>query len=611
MSRGQAKRLGGPVLAAVGLALALGAPAASAAPTWRLEQPDPPAGSRFSVPLGRPGDLQCYAVDRCLMAVEGNATIAQGLYFYDGVSWRSYTTVCGGPAATTRIAWAGPDEFWVVTVPSPPRRGGGLSLCHVKGGQVVGSFSTPNESPDPFRTMSSAVCRTPDDCWFGGVGSRDASGQRVGAFHLHWDGTTLTTVYGPQGRGVSDMVAADGRLYESTFAGIASEERSTEPSLAQPEASGPQTIHTLTGTTFRNAPFVARPRPDVPQEGTELLGADAAGDELWFAGGGAASGLQSPADGSQPRPPIAVRRNGSFYTEVPFDEALFGDTDRFVDLAVVPGQPAAWVASQAFGERGSTTAKATVARLGADGQAEVDRLPLSGAGRGSAAKIECPAPEECWMVTTAGWLFHLVDGEPNRAANADPAFANRIEFRPNESAAQFVPDTPPADDSQLFAPPPSELPAAAAPAAQTVAAKPTPALIYNVSKPKVSKGLVLTMKLTLRRTGRVQLQARRKGKVVARSSSKVMKPGRKTIRIKLTRKRYPDALRFLTAERNGKLSSGVRAPAPGDASGTDSTTTPGDTTTTTGPGDTTTTTPDETTTTTGPDNATIETRRAR
>ena len=38
-----------------------------------------------------------------------------------------------------------------------------------------------------------------------------------------------------------------------------------------------------------------------------------------------------------------------------------------------------------------------------------------------------------------------------------PRFAGLIDSRPNEAAEQFVPDAAPADDSQLFAPPPFEV----------------------------------------------------------------------------------------------------------------------------------------------------------
>ena len=179
--------------------------APAAEPIWRLEQPPPPAGVPFKVPLGAPGDLSFWAPNRGLLSVEGNATVHRGLYSWDGVSWHQFATVCGGPGDTARIAWAGPTEFWVMSDPSLPRRGSGLALCRFKDGQVVGSWSTRIDAADPFRQMTSATCEGADDCWFGGVGSQDALGERIGAFHLHWDGTDLRTVYGPQGRGVTDM----------------------------------------------------------------------------------------------------------------------------------------------------------------------------------------------------------------------------------------------------------------------------------------------------------------------------------------------------------------------------------------------------------------------
>ncbi len=56
--------------------------------------------------------------------------------------------------------------------------------------------------------MNAAACNGPNDCWFGGIGSRDPTGTRVGAFHLHWDGSALRTVYNAgSGRGVSDLEA--------------------------------------------------------------------------------------------------------------------------------------------------------------------------------------------------------------------------------------------------------------------------------------------------------------------------------------------------------------------------------------------------------------------
>src|SRR6201999_4531946 len=113
---------------------------------------------------------------------------------------------------------------------------------------------------------------------------------------------------------------------------------------------------------------------------------------------------------------------------------------------------------------------------------------------------------EGWLVTNAGWLFHYTDGTP-LPKDTDPNFAGPITFRPNESAEQFVPDSLPADDSQLFAPPPVAV-------QDTTTQVPPPpktlkALISGIKKPTL-KGTTLTLRFTVARKAKVQLIARRK-----------------------------------------------------------------------------------------------------
>jgi hypothetical protein len=537
-------------LVGLATALATAAPAAADPLLWRLEQPPPPPGAPFTVPLGPPGDMKFFAPNRGLLAVEGNATIPRGLFVYDGQTWRRLSTVCGGPADTTRIAWAGPTEFWTVTQPSPPRVGSGTSLCHFRDGQVVASYSTPEESPDPFRQMFSAACRASGDCWFGGVAAQDATGSRAGAFHLHWDGQALTTAYAPRGRGVSDIEPFGGRLYETTLAGRRPENR--EPPDPPNPGLAPKLIQRVDGTVFSDDPFEPLPRPGVPPDGTELLGLDSEGNELWAVGGGAASGPSAPDGGSVARPPLAARLVGGVFAEVPFDEALFSPSERFADVAVIPGTSSAWVAVQPFANRRSANAHARLALIGADGTTQTARLPSSGSGRGSAARIACPAPNDCWLATYGGWLFHWSDGSrPPR--DTDPAFANVITFRPNESAQQFVPDRPPADISQLFAPPPLEV--------EQVAPRPRrgrrlPPLMRRI-RSRMVRRRVLIVSFTLVRPARVALIARRRGRVVARTRQRRMTPGRRQLRLRLDPKRWPTRLSFRVREPGQRSGGGV------------------------------------------------------
>ena len=537
---------------ACGMAALLGLPGlALADPSWRLEQPEPPAGVTFKVPLGAPGDLKFWAPNRGLLAVEGNAVIPRGLFVWNGSVWRQLSTVCGGSGDTTRIAWAGPTEFWVITTPSLPRVGSGNALCHFKDGEVVGSYSTAAQSADPYRQMTSAACLSPSDCWFGGVGSRDPTGERAGSFHLHWDGTTLASFYGPQGRGVSDLQSFGGQIIESTFVGPRAE-GDGEVELAEPEAGSPSLLHRIVAGVFSNDPFLPAPIVGVADDGSELLALDSDGTQLWAAGGGAASG-PAPAPGeSVARPPLILRMDpvtGVFMT-VPISPSQFGGTDRVVDIAAVPGGSSALAAVVGFAQRRATNIKATVALVAADGTVTIDRLPSSGAGRGAAARVACPAANDCWMVTTAGWLFHWSDATA-QPIDIEPAFQTVITFRPNEAAEQFVPDTPPADDSQLFAPPVVEQRPVVRPPAKAIR---LPAVMRNV-KSRL-KGTTLTLSFRLVRKAKVALIAYRGSKTVAHTPKLLLSPGLRKLVLRLNVKRWPTRLKFDVTEPGRKPATG-------------------------------------------------------
>lgn len=488
--------------------------------------------------------MQFWQPNRGLLGVEGNAVVPRGLLYYDGRTWKQLSTVCGGSTDTMRIAWAGPTEFWTVSAPSKPRIGDGITLCRFKDGEVVGSFGAPPSSGDPYFPMNSATCNGPADCWFGGVSAQDPSGARVGAFRLHWDGAGLRTVYGPQGRAISDMQAFNGAIFESVLVGPQAGRREA-PVLGEAEGA-PRLIHRLLGGRFRSDPFVPAERDGVPVDGSELLALDAANGRLWASGGGAASGPSAPEDGAVDRPPLVARYDGTRFRELELTAppGTFGPGDRFADLAVLPGRNAAWATVQPYGRRRSTNAEGAVARIdGSTGAVQVERIPSSGSGRGSAARIECVGPEECWAATYGGWLFHLTDGR-SHPQDDEPAFRSLITFRPNESAAQFVPDTPPVDDSSLFAAPPLEIEAEAAPApAET---RRLPALMRRVRTRLRGTRLVVTF--TLQRPARVQLLALRRGKRVARTKLRALKPGRRRVTLKLDRKRWPTRLRFVLRE---------------------------------------------------------------
>ncbi len=536
------KRLAAGALIAAAIA-SVGGGVARGEASWRLEQPPPPAGAAFKVPLGTPDDMEFYAANEGLLSVEGNAVVSAGLFFWNGRNWHQLSTVCGGAGEASRIAWAGPDEFWTITEPSEPRVGSGLGLCHFKDGVVVGSYSTPLQSPDPFRPLDAVACDGPNDCWFAGIGGEDPSGQRIGAFHLHWDGTNLTSTYQPQGRGVSGLAAFDGAFYESTFVGAQAGDGADPVTLGTPEPFGPILIHKLVGERFGDVDFLPFPYSGVPAEGVELLSAKSDGTDLWFSGGGAASGPAAPHDGSAPSPPVAVHYSESFFQQAPIDISKFGGEDRFVDIAPVPGTHSAWAADQPYSLRGSITAKAEVALIGTEGETLLDTLPVSGPGRGSARLVAATGPEEAWLATSAGWLFHYTNGTV-LPEDTDPSWAGTITQRPNESVAQFVSDTPPPDDSQLFAPPPVAVEQAAS--AETTVPEIIPALLRDI---RVSRrGLTVTVSFDLTRLADVQLVAKLHGRAIARTARERLKAGRHALKLSFTARRWPSGLSFKTKE---------------------------------------------------------------
>lgn len=529
------RRTAARVLPALMSALVFAAPAAAADPSWRLEQPPPPPGSPFTVPLGAPGDLKFIAPNRGLLAIAGNATVPAGLYAYDGTGWHQLSTVCGGSEQNTRIAVAGPSEFWTITDPSKPRSGQGTALCHFKDGNVVASYSTALESPDPYKRMDAAACNGPNDCWFGGFSDEDPTGERRGGFHLHWDGTSLETVYAPQGRAVSDIEAFGGTFYESMLQGRGVGDRSNAVSsfLFEDEGTRPRLIHRIEAGAFENEPFI----PGSVDAELMALGGDA--DQLWAVGGGASSGPAAPNAGFAARPPLAVRLVNGNWVPVGIPSTAFTTSERFADVAPVPGTDRAWVAVERLGD---STGTARVARIAANGTVDsISALPATGPPKGTAAKIAFTAPNDGWLVTSDGWVFHYTDGT-QLPQDTDPAFRGPITFRPNEAAEQFVPDTPPADDSELFKPPPVEL-------QQTPPAPPTkrlPALLRRIRTKLRGKTLVVGFVLT--RKARVSLIARRKRRIVARTKARTLKPGRHVLRLRLDPHRWPQRLKLSAHE---------------------------------------------------------------
>lgn len=563
-----------PLLRAALLALALvtTADASARAATWEPFPLPVPPGGQFATPPGYPGDLAFWAPNRGLMTVAGNASVPNGIYGWDGRAWHQLATVCGSTGAA-RIAWAGPSEFWTIASASPGV-GAPSALCRFADGAVAGSYSTANV-PGFDHLVASAACRAPDDCWFGGEGEQSVDAAQVGAFHMRWDGSRLRPVYGPQGRAVSDLENHGGRLLESVFVGPSPTAR-TGPVLRDPEAA-PALLHRIDGTTVTNDPWLPRPLPDVPDDGTELRALDSDGTTAWAVGGGANSG---PAARSGPvqRLPLAARLDGDRWVELELTGEELSAGDVFGDVAAVPGTGTAWATLVEASQNPydlSPDEQPRVAFIAADGRVTVHRLAgRADPRRGAAARIACPTADDCWLATTRGHLYRW-GGPKDYPQDTDPAFQGTITERPNEGAAQFVPDTPPTDDSRLFAPPvevPVEEPVLP-PSCGT-----PPRLLSGVGRPRPSRlpgqprstrdpRYRLTVGFRLARRARIALVAERqrptsgrtggsarptarrgRARVVARTRTQTLRAGRHRLAVVVRRTIWPSSMRFVVRE---------------------------------------------------------------
>jgi len=227
-------------------------------------------------------------------------------------------------------------------------------------------------------------------------------------------------------------------------------------------------------------------------------------------------------------------------------------------VAAVPSADAAWVGlesqSDAAGLESSQIPHAVLARVAGDGSiSDVQIFPSTeeeaeGIGpKGAAAKLACPAPHDCWMTTTRGWLFHLApEGERTLSEDHDPSMAGLITFRPaDEGLPQVAPDAPPADDSGL----PGEIPAL--PGLVTEATPPqtesrVAVQLLSRVKTRLLHGTTLQVSFHIAAKARVRLLAKRGKKVVAATATRIFAAGDRRLLLQLNRRRWPTKLDLQT-----------------------------------------------------------------
>ncbi len=515
------------------LALGLGIPAQAVA-EWRSEQPLA-AGIEAPVPLGQVGDVEFWAPNRGVLITAGNGGVAAGLYAYDGTGWHRYSTVCGGHEG--RIAWAGPDELWTIsdqplgqeTGKAPPQH---ISLCHIKDGQVVASYAEPVGLATSYLPLNAAACSGPNDCWF--AGDRLPGTTNVGAFHLHWDGTSLTAVPSlvtPQpgivdpGRSVESLAFHEGSLYESVAVregDVVPEEDPTQPSFLHRIAAG-------TASPFEPL-YTPAPLEYGGAEPTQLQAFRLTGDEegLWaFAGAE-----------SEPATVTALRLGAEGFQQVPLEDpaGVLAPGDSLGGVAAEPGA-GVWVGFREPGDE--VTPPARLARVEVDGTVEPSVvLPAEGekiGHKGAAGPIDCPAAGQCWMATAEGWLFHL---GPDLARDEDPAMHTLIAFRPPDNSLPSVPPIGlPVDNSGEDESPEEE--------EETIVSfggRRRP-LVTGIRQ-RILGGTLLELRFVLHAKAHVQLIARRRGNVVAKTPRYRMGKGQHRVRLRLDPKRWPSKLDF-------------------------------------------------------------------
>jgi hypothetical protein len=552
--------LGGFVLALGGGPAATSAVAEGAA-SWRLEQPAPPeppvgvVGSGTPIGLGLVGDMQFWAPDRGLLITAGNGnTIPAGLWAYNGERWHLLSNVCG--ATDGRISWAGPEEFWTVSDGRPGQAANpktGLpaplednTLCHFSHGEVVGSYAAPAFQANSYQPMHAAGCISATDCWFAGDPLPEPENGQ--AFHLRWNGSSLTAEPSQQGHAVEGLSAFEGRLFESVRLS------QLDAPSAEFETPLPAALHVInpSGVSPIFEPVLGLPlysSEEFPEALDYLqLGADA--DSLWAAAGPVAE----PPAGSSHAKLTVVRSSGGTWQQLLGPEAeppIAIAEDVVESIAPEPGSEGAWMAVASRDDIANPTAQATIAHVGADGSVETQTLPSPGEAaegigpKGAAKEIVCPAAEDCWMITTQGWLFHLAPEGRRRlpAAEVDrsAAFSSEITFRPPDAGLpQVVPDAPPPDDSGLgerAAGKPSlvEIPT-------TPEAKVKVPLVSSLRSKLVHGTTTLELRFHLAVKAHVKLLAKVKKRVVASTSQHTFAAGNRKLLLRLDRKHWPTKL---------------------------------------------------------------------
>lgn len=491
--------------------LAVSATARAAEPEWHSEQPVA-AGIGVPVPLGAVGGMAFWAPNKGVLITAGNGGMPAGVYAYDGNSWYLYSTVCGGHGGG--IAISGPDEFWTISDYGEAQEGTGgnvnkedaRTLCHFANGEVVASYAEPAASGG-YQPMDAAACSGPAECWFGG-NTLEGAAPNLDPFHLHWDGSSITSVPSTKVRepevgsfsgGVVGLAYAEGRLFES-------------------DSAAPYLREVLPLTDPRRFLPIEAPAA----QGPFFFSTGPQGQQLWAGSEGTGAILHLEAGGFEELPTVAG-----------FEQ------ERLRAIGAEPGTETAWLA----GGSGASFEPAEVRQVRGNGElGPIVQLPRAGEDlnpKGGAERIACAAPGQCWLATVQGWLFHL-GGPPAEGPNTDPLMHRLITSRPKDASSRtFVSAGLPPDDSGEVEP------SNAAPILHEQFPHPRkrPPLVVKIKQSVIHK-TILQLAFTLRGPAHVQLLAKHHKAVVAKTPPLTLGKGRHRLRLHLDPERWPTSLGF-------------------------------------------------------------------
>jgi hypothetical protein len=350
------------------------------------------------------------------------------------------------------------------------------------------------------------------------------------------------------------MQRFDGRLYESVA--LAHGDR------VENEVPEPPVLHTISpeGTLPLFQPI---PTPEIPLYGVEEVKRhghsevleeypEALGPLHLSAGEGAlwaAAGPQKDKASPLPGQVTVVRLSGGAWQEVlgpktsPSGEEVFPEANVVNSIAAEPGSQEAWLALdyERDGAQPSPDAHALVARISTEGRVAEEELPTSTEGngpKGAAAKVVCPAAQDCWLTTSQGWLFHYANAtDRHLAQDTDPAFAGLITYRPPDRGLPVVPPAEPPEDTS------GELTEAINYGKENKGSGSQEQREYLPLLSHVTTRLVdhrlLELRFRLTVAARMRLLAKRHGSVVASTRSQTLRAGNHRLALTLDPKRWP------------------------------------------------------------------------